>query len=71
MDEIIAQEILFLMAGYDTTATSITFLLYNLAIHPEIQEKVHEEIENAIVNEVWKIKFRFWQRKHRYQVKFP
>ena len=59
MDEIIAQEILFLMAGYDTTATSITFLLYNLAIHPEIQEKVYEEIENATVNEVWKMNCRF------------
>ena len=45
------------MAGYDTTATSITFLLYNLAIHPEIEEKVYEEVENAIVNEVWKMKW--------------
>ena len=56
MDEIIAQSILFLGAGYDTTATTITFLLYNLALHPEIQEKIHAEIENVTGNEVWTIR---------------
>ena len=55
MDEIIAQAVLFLGAGYDTTATTITFLLYNLALHPEIQEQIHEEIENVTGNEVWTI----------------
>ena len=44
MEEILAQGLLFFIAGYETTATSITFLLYNLAMNPEIQEKLHEEI---------------------------
>ena len=52
MDEVISQGVLFLPAGYDTTATTITFLLYNLALHPEIQEKLHEEIVNVTGNEV-------------------
>ena len=52
MDEVISQGILFLPAGYDTTATTITFLLYNLALHPDIQERLHEEIVNLTVNEV-------------------
>ena len=52
MDEVIAQGMLFLPTGYDTTAATITFILYNLALHPEIQEKLHEEIINATGNEV-------------------
>ena len=55
MDEVIAQGMLFLPTGYDTTAATITFILYNLALHPEIQEKLHEEIINAAGNKVWKI----------------
>ena len=53
MDEIVPQLMIFLPAGYDTTATSMTFLLYNLALHPEIQEKLYEEIEDVAGNEVW------------------
>ena len=44
MEEILAQGLLFFIAGYETTATSIAFLLYNLAMNPEIQQKLHEEI---------------------------
>ena len=44
MEEILAQGLLFFIAGYETTATSIAFLLYSLAMNPEIQEKLHEEI---------------------------
>ena len=53
-DEIIAQGMLFFIAGYDTTATSISFFLYNLTINPEIQEKLHEEIMEIAGNEVYK-----------------
>ena len=52
MDEVIAQGMLFLPTGFDTTAATITFILYNLALHPEIQEKIHEEIVNVTRNEV-------------------
>ena len=56
MDEVIAQGMLFLPTGYDITAATITFILYNLALHPEIQEKLNEEIVNAAGNyKVWKI----------------
>ena len=44
MDEILAQGMLFFVGGYETTATSIAFLLYNLTLNSEIQEKLHEEI---------------------------
>nr|QIK02100.1 cytochromes P450 family 4 [Holotrichia parallela] len=46
-EEDIRQEVdTFMFEGHDTTATSITFALYALAIYPDIQEKVFAEIEN-------------------------
>uniref|UniRef100_A0A0K0DY13 Cytochrome P450 n=1 Tax=Strongyloides stercoralis TaxID=6248 RepID=A0A0K0DY13_STRER len=42
--EILAQGFLFLLAGYETTANTINFLLFILAHHQEYQEKCREEI---------------------------
>jgi cytochrome P450 family 3 subfamily A len=46
--EILAQAILFLLAGYETTASTLTLITYNLACHPEIQEKLIEEVDKCI-----------------------
>lgn len=35
-----------LLAGYETTANTLSFLFYLLALHPEIQEKLQAEIES-------------------------
>ena len=35
----------FLFAGHDTTATSLTWLLYYLAKYPEHQTKIREEVD--------------------------
>ncbi len=47
-DEIITQGVLFFIAGYETTAQAIAFLVYNLALNPEYQEKLKEEIDSVI-----------------------
>lgn len=47
-----AQVLLFFLAGYDTTARSLSMFLYSMAVHPEIQEKLHEEIVEQIGDEV-------------------
>ena len=39
---------IFMVAGYDTTATTLCWLAYDLALNPEIQEKVFEEINTSI-----------------------
>eukprot|EP01027_Heterolobosea_sp_BB2_P010728 GEZU01015712.1.p1 GENE.GEZU01015712.1~~GEZU01015712.1.p1 ORF type:complete len:466 (-),score=133.14 GEZU01015712.1:1077-2414(-) len=40
--------LIFLFAGHDTTSTALTFALYELARHPEIQEKLRNEIDSVI-----------------------
>jgi cytochrome P450 len=41
--EMISQCILFFFAGYETTATTLSFAAYNIACHPEVQQKLYEE----------------------------
>ncbi|EFX88290.1 hypothetical protein DAPPUDRAFT_311602 [Daphnia pulex] len=45
IDEIImAQSTIFMLAGFDTTATTLTNTCFQLARNPEIQEKLYESI---------------------------
>ena len=50
--EIIGNATLFLFAGYDTTSSSLSFLLYNLTAHEQYQDKVYTEIQQIIGDEV-------------------
>uniref|UniRef100_A0A8W8NWF2 Thromboxane-A synthase n=1 Tax=Magallana gigas TaxID=29159 RepID=A0A8W8NWF2_MAGGI len=40
MDEIVGNSILFLLVGYDNTSNALAFTAYNLATHPDCQEKL-------------------------------
>ncbi|XP_027196234.2 cytochrome P450 3A56-like [Dermatophagoides pteronyssinus] len=46
--EMIAQCVLFFLAGYDTTATTITMALYNLALNPDKQQLAYQEVERIL-----------------------
>nr|DBA26469.1 TPA: hypothetical protein GDO54_010723 [Pyxicephalus adspersus] len=46
--EIMAQSIVFLLAGYETTSSTLSFLFYNLATHPDVQQKLQEEIDSYL-----------------------
>jgi len=40
----VGQALTFLIGGYETSASTLTFALYELALHPEIQHSVRAEI---------------------------
>ncbi|XP_037785999.1 cytochrome P450 9e2-like [Penaeus monodon] len=45
---IISQSVLFLVAGYDTTASTLAFASILLAKHPEIQQRLRQEISEMV-----------------------
>lgn len=44
-DEIAGQAFLFLIAGYETTTSTLSFATYLLATNPECQKKVLQEVD--------------------------
>jgi cytochrome P450 len=63
-DEILAQAIIFLLAGYETTSTGLTFVAYNLARNPDCQTRLVRDIDDAFQKHV--NKFYFHLRKGFY-----
>lgn len=49
-DELVAQCLLFFLAGFDTTSTTLSFCAYELAVNPEIQENLRDEIRKVEVS---------------------
>ncbi|BFZ16368.1 hypothetical protein BsWGS_19407 [Bradybaena similaris] len=49
--EIHGQVLIFILAGYETVATALSFTLFLLTTHPEICQKVQKEIDEKIGNE--------------------
>lgn len=45
--QVLAQGFLFFAAGYDTVATALGILFYSMALHPEYQVKVQQEIDDV------------------------
>ncbi|KAI7858634.1 cytochrome P450 [Circinella umbellata] len=41
----------FFVAGHDTTANALSYVMYNLATHPKVQEKVREEANQVLGNQ--------------------
>ncbi|XP_063090256.1 cytochrome P450 3A14-like isoform X2 [Cavia porcellus] len=51
--EITAQSANFILAGYETTSNSLSFIMYELATHPDIQKKLQQEIDAALPNKAF------------------
>ncbi|XP_075973982.1 cytochrome P450 9e2-like [Anticarsia gemmatalis] len=50
-DDLVAQAVLFFAAGFETVSTAMSFLLHELAVHPDIQDRLAQEIkEHDVMN---------------------
>ncbi|NXK34917.1 CP3AL protein, partial [Piprites chloris] len=48
--EILAQAFIFIFAGYEPTSNTLCYLAYELAMHPDVQQKLLEEIDTVLPN---------------------
>ena len=47
-DEFVAHTFVFLIAGFETATTTLSFVLYELALHPVIQNRLRAEIMQVL-----------------------
>ncbi len=63
--EILAQALVFLIAGYETTSVLMSFFFYIMATEPIVQEKIYEEIRQELGD------VDYINRKNNYLIIFP
>nr|QYA71986.1 cytochrome P450 [Anoplophora glabripennis] len=57
MDEMIAQSFVFFIAGFETSSTTMTFALFELATHPDIQDRLRDEINEVLAKHEGKVTY--------------
>jgi cytochrome P450 len=50
MRELLGNMFIFLFAGHETTANTLTFALASLALNPKVQERLYQEVQTVIGN---------------------
>lgn len=55
--DLVAQAVIFFMAGYESISTATSFALHELALHPDVQERLFKEIKEEDRRKGGKIDF--------------
>ncbi|XP_060116484.1 cytochrome P450 3A9-like [Heteronotia binoei] len=48
--EVLAQAVIFIFAGYEPSSNSLGYIAYLLATHPDVQQKLQDEIDSVLPN---------------------
>uniref|UniRef100_A0A2A4JDS0 unspecific monooxygenase n=1 Tax=Heliothis virescens TaxID=7102 RepID=A0A2A4JDS0_HELVI len=56
-DDLVAQAFLFFVAGFESISSTMSFLLYELAVNPEVQERLAKEVREYDNNNGGKFDF--------------
>ncbi|KAJ8959326.1 hypothetical protein NQ318_022012 [Aromia moschata] len=48
LNEVVAQSLMFFVGGFETSSTTLNFAAYELALHPDVQEKLRKEINEVL-----------------------
>ncbi|XP_032682971.1 cytochrome P450 9e2-like [Odontomachus brunneus] len=48
IEEMVAQAFVFFFAGFETTSTAITFLTYEIAMNPDVQARLQQDIDKVL-----------------------
>jgi cytochrome P450 family 6 len=57
----VAQALAFILGGYETAASTLSFALYELALHPEIQQSLRAEILQVLSEHDGKLPYNSMQ----------
>ncbi|XP_049788050.1 probable cytochrome P450 6a14 [Schistocerca cancellata] len=64
MDDVAAQAFVFFLAGFETSSTTMSFALHELAHHPDIQARVQEEIDAVLKQHDGKVTYESINSMH-------
>jgi cytochrome P450 family 6 len=56
-DQLASQCFLFFVAGFETSSSTASFVLYNLALHDDVQERLREDVKKAIARHGEKVSY--------------
>lgn len=57
LDDIVSQAFIFFFAGFETTSTLMCFVVHELAVNPDIQDRLREEVDRHLAEENGEISY--------------